>query len=185
MDTYSDLDSYVSFLALSYLLGDPDDLRGNYNNAYVYFTGDTHKAIFIPTDLDRVLGSTGGEGNNPTGNHGALTKPFDKNTGYARGNDSNLFNKTLFSTNAIDMRSRYLTRISEIIDAGWMNITKFNEYFNYSNANYKDEVKISNEIGGNYVSFSVSEANKDLYNSENLDVKTYMENKVNTFMSNK
>ena len=185
MDTYSDLDSYVSFLALSYLLGDPDDLRGNYNNAYVFFTGDTHKAIFIPTDLDRVLGSTGGEGNNPTGNHGALTKPFDKNTGYARGNDSNLFNKTLFSTNAIEMRSRYLTRISEIIDAGWMDIVKFNEYFNYSNTNYKDEVKISNEIGGSYVSFSVSEANKDLYNSENLDVKTYMENKVNTFMSNK
>ena len=175
MEQNSDVDSYVAFCAISYLLGDPDDLRGNYNNCYVYFTGDSHKALFIPTDMDRVLGSTGGD--NPMGDHNVGTTPFSKNTGYVHDNNSNLFNKTLFSTNALDMRERYLNKIDELIDNGWMNIEKYSYYYNYAFSNYKSVVAPSNGIGGPYASMNVSDDNKDIYNSANLDVKTYMENK--------
>ena len=78
-------DAFIKYLAISYLMGDPDDLRGNYNNTYLYFIpyeNSISKAYFIPTDHDRVLGQTGDEGGNPTGHHSTLNNPFDNNTGY-------------------------------------------------------------------------------------------------------
>ena len=66
------------------------------NNTYIYFTA-SDKIIFIPNDHDRTLGSTGGEGNNPTGHHGALNQPFDLKTGYCGDTISNLFHKTIIS----------------------------------------------------------------------------------------
>ncbi len=53
-----DTEYFVKFAAVSYLLGNPDDLRSNYNNCYVYFRADNGKAIFIPYDYDRCLGVT-------------------------------------------------------------------------------------------------------------------------------
>ncbi len=53
-----DADNFIKFAAVSYLLGNPDDLRNNYNNCYVYFRGDNGKALFIPYDYDRCLGIT-------------------------------------------------------------------------------------------------------------------------------
>ncbi len=53
-----DAQYFVKFAAVSYLLGNPDDLRSNYNNCYVYFRPDNGKAIFIPYDYDRCLGVT-------------------------------------------------------------------------------------------------------------------------------
>ncbi len=47
---------FVRFAAVSYILGNPDDLRNNYNNCYLYFRADNGKALFIPYDYDRCLG---------------------------------------------------------------------------------------------------------------------------------
>ncbi len=53
-----DAEYFVNFAAASYILGNPDDLRNNYNNCYIYFRADNGKAIFIPYDYDRCLGIT-------------------------------------------------------------------------------------------------------------------------------
>ncbi len=55
-----DVDSYAKFMAAEYFAGDPDDIRNNYNNHYIYFRKDDGKAIFIVYDNDRTMGITYG-----------------------------------------------------------------------------------------------------------------------------
>ena len=178
---YMDYQEFLTYAAISYLLGDPDDLRGNYNNGYVYFTGDTNKAVFIPTDHDRALGSTGG-GGNPTGHHGAQNAPFDKHTGYAGGNDSNLWNKLIFSTNSTTIRPEYLARIQEIIDNNWMSSTNFETYYNAFLNNYGSLTSTSNNVTETMPSFGLNEES-NLGSEGNLTVSIYLSTKVNTFTS--
>lgn len=51
-----DVDNFLSFAAVSYFMGNGDDLRNNYNNCYMYFLKSSGKAVFIPYDFDRCLG---------------------------------------------------------------------------------------------------------------------------------
>ena len=53
-----DIDGFLKYAAVSYLTGNPDDMRNNMNNTYIYFDGVTNKAHFIPYDLDWSLGLT-------------------------------------------------------------------------------------------------------------------------------
>lgn len=53
-----DVDYFLTFAAVSYMLGNPDDLRNNYNNTYIYFRPDTGQLLLIPYDYDRCLGVT-------------------------------------------------------------------------------------------------------------------------------
>lgn len=54
-----DVTSFLKFAAMSWVVGNPDDLRNNYNNYYIYFNAE-NKAVFIPYDNDRVFGITNG-----------------------------------------------------------------------------------------------------------------------------
>ena len=65
-----DVEYFLRYAAVSYLLGNPDDLRNNYNNCYLYFLKSSGKAIIIPYDYDRCLGIT--VDYNPSGH--AMTK---------------------------------------------------------------------------------------------------------------
>lgn len=52
-----DINSFLMYAAAAYLTGNPDDLRNNGNNYYIYFDpSDNHKAHFIPYDYDWSLG---------------------------------------------------------------------------------------------------------------------------------
>ena len=53
-----DVDAFLMYAAVSYLTGNPDDMRNNMNNTYIYFDSITNKAYFIPYDLDWSLGLT-------------------------------------------------------------------------------------------------------------------------------
>jgi spore coat protein CotH len=53
-----DVDHFLMYAAVSYLTGNPDDMRNNKNNTYIYFDSITNKAYFIPYDLDWSLGLT-------------------------------------------------------------------------------------------------------------------------------
>ena len=68
-----EMDSFLSYAAVSYFLGNPDDLRNNYNNFYLYLKPDG-KAVIIPYDLDRCLGITYEW--DPTGNAVTQIDPF-------------------------------------------------------------------------------------------------------------
>ena len=51
-----DVDEFLRMSAVSYLLGNFDDQRYNYNNYYLYFRPSDHKAIILPYDWDWCLG---------------------------------------------------------------------------------------------------------------------------------
>ena len=64
-----DVDYFVKYAATAYFVGNPDDLKNNINNYYVYFYPSTSakagQAIIIPYDYDRCFGVT--VGHNPDG----------------------------------------------------------------------------------------------------------------------
>ncbi|MBQ7250873.1 MAG: CotH kinase family protein [Bacilli bacterium] len=56
LESVLDVQEFLSFSAVSYLLGNFDDQRYNYNNFYLYFRPSDGKAMFIPYDWDWCLG---------------------------------------------------------------------------------------------------------------------------------
>lgn len=69
-----DVDYFLRYAAVSYFLGNPDDLRNNYNNCYIYFLKSSGKMIVIPYDYDRCLGVT--VDYNPSGHAMTNENPF-------------------------------------------------------------------------------------------------------------
>lgn len=174
-------DYMTSYLAVSYLLGDPDDLRGNSNNTYLYFLEDTNQAIFIPTDHDRALGSTGGVNGNPTHHHGAANKPFDATTGYAT-NATAFFTKALLEGGNQNIKTDYLTQIKKIIDRGWLDLATYESYFTKAKKNYSDSVELGQKVNDNKIDFSLIEE-QDLSSEGNLSIEKYFETKKQSFLS--
>ncbi len=172
-------DSVISYLAISYLLGDPDDLRGNFNNTYLYFTKDTSLAFFIPTDSDRALGSTGGTGN-PTKHHGALNGPFDLQTGYMP-NDMPFFEKSILSGGNEQIRKDYVRRIQEILDTKWFSFDTFLKYYTKA-LQYEEDVKLGKNVLTKPIVFSLKEATS-LEDEWNLSIEVYLTKKRESFLS--
>ncbi len=179
MKDNSAYNEWISFLAMSYLLSDPDDLRGNYNNSYIYFTV-SGKIIFMPVDSDRTFGS-GLE--NPTGSFGTLTKPFDKKTGYSENNDK-LINVNLFSSNSTTVKDDYINRINEIVnDTNTMSFDNFKIYYEIVKSHYEECLTLGDMINGETIEFSLTESNDITAYGVNLSMETYLNKKVETFQN--
>ncbi len=175
-----DYDTMISYLAISYLLGDPDDLRGNFNNVYLYFVPNTNQAIIIPTDNDRVLGSTGGSGN-PTRHYGTKNNPFDAQTGYSM-NDMPLFTKSILEFGNKQIQKDYLERIQKIIEAKWMDIDTFKQYYTLAEKNYSSCLQLGSKVHGTNVSFGLVEGTS-LSGEDNLSIEVYFNTKKQTALS--
>ncbi|MDE6407633.1 MAG: CotH kinase family protein [Anaeroplasmataceae bacterium] len=173
-------DYTIKYLAISYLLGDPDDLRGNSNNTYLYFLKDTNQAIFIPTDHDRALGSTGGTGN-PTNHHGALNQPFDDTTGYAK-NTTAFFNKSILESGNVTIKEDYLEAISSILSKKWLDTETFEAYYNKAKKNYSTALALGKKVNGSKVEFSLKETDS-LSDGWNLSIDMYFQKKKESFTS--
>ncbi len=179
MKENSAYNEWINFLAMSYLLSDPDDLRGNYNNSYIYFTV-SGKIIFIPVDSDRTFGN-GLE--NPTGSFGTLTKPFDKKTGYSENNDK-LINVNLFSSNSTTVKDDYINRINEIVsETNTMRFDNFKIYYEIVKSHYEDCLALGEMINGETIKFSLTESNDITAYGVNLSMETYLNKKVETFQN--
>lgn len=183
LQEYSMYDEFITYLAISYLLGDPDDLRGNYNNTYVYFVPTTNgnKILFMPTDHDRALGSTGGS--NPTGHFGTGNGPYSPRTGYSE-NWSPLFRKTIIDTGNSQIKSDYIKRIEEIIEKGWMELNTFNMYFDVASTHYSQDITLGDLFNDSDVSFKIIE-NNNVNDNWNLSIEVYFREKVKTFNNKK
>lgn len=91
-----DINSFLKYAAVSYLIGNPDDMRNNKNNTYIYFHGESNLAHFIPYDLDWSLGVTwdstltqntsGNHPYSPYGTYGVITNPLYWYTIFSRIN---------------------------------------------------------------------------------------------------
>ena len=112
LSTVCDMDMFTKFAAISYMCGNPDDYRYNYNNYYIYFLKSSNKAVFIPYDMDRCYGTT--KDMNPFGDGTSKVDPLT--TKYSFGDQKNpLILRSITSrgeTKYVNMYIGYLKSIS-------------------------------------------------------------------------
>lgn len=170
-----DIDNFLKFEAVSYFVGNPDDVRNNYNNYYIYFNASTNKMIFIPYDLDRCFGVTCGW--NPTGDGMTSVSPFSK---YAAGANQNQANPIYVKT--VDEGGYYVAEFAEVLatvaKSEWLTTEKFNSIYNIAYNNYKNDTKPSktfNNAGGHDFTFN------NTSDGHNMTFKSYITAKMATY----
>lgn len=132
-----DVDSFANFMAAEYFSGDPDDIRNNFNNHYIYFRKDNGKAIFIVYDNDRTLGLTYGMNINCT-----AINPYS-DTAATMGTQLNpLILKTITSSSQPDLsyvKDKYTTALKSLSESKLLTSDdEFNKMYNTVKANYED-----------------------------------------------
>lgn len=149
-----DMDNFLKYEAVSYFVGNPDDMRNNYNNYYIYFLKSTGKVIFIPYDMDRCFGVT--KGYNPNGNGMSDVNPFSKNAAGANTRQSNpLYIYT------VDEGGYFVSEFADVLKkvsaSEWFTSSKFDTIYNIAYNNYKNDTKPDREFynaGGYRFSFN-------------------------------
>lgn len=138
-----DVDNFLKFAAVSYFTGNPDDLRNNYNNYYVYFMKSTGKAVFIPYDLDRCMGVTCGW--NPTGNGMTNVSPFSEYAQGLGGNQQNPVYKYSVIRNAYYV-NEFSSELLSVGNSKWLKQSNFEKIYNIAKNNYENDVKPSKDF---------------------------------------
>ena len=170
-----DIDNFLAYAAVSYIVGNPDDLRNNYNNTYIYFRADTGKVLFIPYDMDRGLGVN--KDWNPSGNHMTKDSPFSNK---AIGNNSTqqnpLFTKGIL--NSSFYKNEYTEVLKTLANSDMLKVSTFTDSFNLAKSLYGSEAKTSktyNNAGGHSFTFDINKSN-----DSNMSFSNYITTKLKT-----
>ncbi len=140
-DSVVDTKSFVTYAAASYIVGNPDDLRNNYNNTYVYFRKDNDKMLVIPYDLDRVFGVNTW---NPYGNGNVSDSPFQ--TDNVCGEQKNpLFTKTILNDGFL--KAEFANELNRIRSSAMLSPQNFKAAYDVAANNYSGEVEPSKDYG--------------------------------------
>lgn len=179
MQEKSIYEEFIAFTASLYVIGDPDDLRANCNNAYIYFAtvDDATKIVFIPIDHDRAFGSCG-DGGNPTGNYTLQESPFSSHLGFGSDGASDFFNKMIVSPNSTEIRADYVAKLDEMADTEWLTASKFETYFNLVKEHYQNDLELGSRINYSKISMSMY-ASENVSGNANLSITTYLNAKRN------
>ena len=127
-----DVDYFIKYCALMWVVGNPDDFRYNSNNTYFYFNSVTNKMYIIPQDNDRCLGIN---------IHGAMNLsvkgPMDVAAGYNGSSNSRPRVLRRFCLSNFDenrplipqWNTRYLQLCNQYANK-YLDSAKFNAYTN-------------------------------------------------------
>ena len=131
-----DVDYYASFMAASYFAGDPDDIRNNYNNHYLYFRKDNGKAIFIVYDNDRTLGITYGLNKNC-----ATRNPYSSYAATQSAQENPIIKKTITHDTTAEfmyIRDKYASELKKLSQTDMLTSdADFNKMYNTAKSNYE------------------------------------------------
>lgn len=174
-----DLDRFLPYCAVSYLLGNPDDLRNNYNNCYIYFRADNGKMMIIPYDYDRCLGVTAHW--NPTGDGVTSDNPFSTTVNAdGKAQYSPLF---LYSVVAGGFYVReYASILETIANGSWFTQEKFAAFYQIAQKNYAAYSKPGKEFyntQGLLLSFDLDRTSP-FSDYKNISIREYLDAKRNT-----
>lgn len=185
-----DMDYFARFEAVNYLLGNPDCIRNNSNNYYLYFLPDKGKAIFIPYDYDRCLGIN--QDWNPSGSGMMYATPFDTNS-CCGGVSNPLYLKTILNGGISEYQNLFKEKLQEVLEGEWFTYEHFKGIYDNYLEIYKDfatpSTLIQNNCGGKVdcsrFYFSDKGASESNYNStnENISVSDYMRIKRQTALN--
>lgn len=174
-----DMDSFLPYCAVSYLLGNPDDLRNNYNNCYIYFRADTGKLLVIPYDFDRCLGITAHW--NPTGDGLTGDNPFGTTT-LANG-EPQRSPLILYSVAAGGYYVREYAQILEkIAESDQFTYENFASYYEIAKNHYEADAqpgKVFHNTKDMYLAFDIDRTS-DFSSNGNISMKEYLEAKIDT-----
>lgn len=146
-DSVVDYESFVKFAAVSYWTGNPDDVRNNFNNHYIYVYPQTSskagQMVYIPYDYDRTLGVTIGWNPDKTGMTGV--SPFSAMAEGIRRNQVNpVFNY------GIGLSGYHLTEYKKALDDVAANplltAEAFAEEYNKAYKLYANDAAISDNL---------------------------------------
>ena len=140
LEAVLDTDYFAKFLAAYYFAGDPDDIRNNYNNHYIYFRKDNGKAVFIPYDNDRTLGVT--MGYNPDGTGMTGQSPYSNRAAGANQIQSNPLIKLAIKDENF-LNTKYTAALKEVAGLSLWSDSQFEAQYNKAKKNYQSFVKPS------------------------------------------
>ena len=132
-----DIENFMYYCAVSYMVGNCDDLRNNYNNSYIYFRPDTGKMIVIPYDMDRGLGVNTW---NPYGHGMTKDDPFTKKN-VCGDQRSPLFLKTVCQGGFFI--SEYTEALKAVDASEMLTNESFKASFDIASSLYSSETKTS------------------------------------------
>lgn len=133
-----DMDNFLAFEAVSYFTGNPDDIRNNYNNYYIYFLESSGKAIFIPYDVDRVFGLT--KDWNPLGNAMTSVNPFSTKT-----ESMGITQENPLYIHTVNKGGYYTEEFKEVLqkvaESKWLTVENFTKSYETAYAIYVNDTK--------------------------------------------
>lgn len=174
-----DLDNFLPFCAVSYLLGNPDDMRNNYNNFYLYFRGDNGKAVFIPYDYDRCLGVTAHW--NPTGNGVTSDNPFSITLNADGSQQRNPLILHSVAAGGFYMEE-YADILQQIADGEWFTFENFSSIYQIAANHYTNAARPGKQFyntEGLHLSFDL-ERTSDFSSQGNISIRDYLQAKQRT-----
>ncbi|MDE5547861.1 MAG: CotH kinase family protein, partial [Clostridia bacterium] len=177
LSKYLDTEQFAKFEAVNYLLGNPDCIRNNYNNYYLYFRKSDGKAIIIPYDYDRCLGLTYQW--NPTGSASMYLEPYTRRIAANGDSQANPIYRGLICkgapTDSGSTLMKYRSNLLALSNSALVTVTAFNAYKD----NYKSRY-------GKYVSQALDTNALAFDNNKygNVAYSTYIQTKLNTLKSN-
>lgn len=172
-----DVETFIKYESIAFLLGNFDDMRNNANNYYLYFTsGEKPKAFIIPYDFDRCLG-TGAEGrkNYMTDYSAESTKmqcsgDWQTNNLFWRicctSTDSASGHSTIERVE--DYRLQYQLNIQDLLNNGVISNETFVNYVNSFPEEYRgipNGAGEGNTTFANYLSLKINNIKSDVYTS--------------------
>lgn len=181
LEAVLDVDNWLRFMAVSYFLGMPDDLRNNYNNHYVYFKGSTGQAIFIAYDCEICLGINDW---NPTGNYMTETDPY---ASYAYGTNKKQENPIVKRT--VCEGGLYTDEYTEILDmiaaSKWFSFTTYEVMFGELYSKYAEQAVPDVDVkkfDKQYFEMAIDDTcNNGKQANGNMPVKEYMQKMLDNY----
>jgi spore coat protein CotH len=178
-----EIDAFIMMEAIAYFIGNPDDFRNNFNNAYVYFVPSTNRAIFIPYDFDRGFGAHGNWDPTLQNNKGpSLTNvgPFEfalLENNIDRQNP--LYRFTIMQGAIADYLNTYRQYLNQISQSKWLSRSYFESMYQQYATNYAAIAVPDNQLP--YAQFSLNATTHPSYPVFNMTFHQYIESKLNTF----
>ncbi len=175
-----DTDYFVKFSAVSYFVGNPDDMRNNFNNHYLYLTKE-NKAYFIPYDNDRVFGITVDW--NPDGTGMTAVSPFsDVAAGFKSWQFNPLIRNTIINKDGL-LYEEYVKALDEVAKSKWLTNEHFETYFETAKKNYESFVAPDKDFD-NASKGAFKFTLDGVYNGGNdinMSMSEYLERKLKTY----
>ena len=140
LDSYVSTDYLLRFMALEWVIGNPDSLRYHYNNTYFYFSSKNNLMYPIMYDNDRCFGIREGWAVTPNRYPSTTKTTMDMDMNSVQ--DMPLYWRTILKGNSAypcitEYRNKYFDYVEEYATK-YLNVEYFNAYKN--SFHYKDNV---------------------------------------------